>query len=281
MQLYGPEGVGKSSVVGRWMADLTREGFSVIYAVVEEEPELMADRIWLCGGERSRAHYVGLPAALTFPSAIDALFESAAALGAIFIYVDSLFSHLDPTLSSYATDDMRRAFDQVGARCVREGRTLLANYHVTKAGVAQSNQTLRQQARVVMRAHEFQEGICEVVVAKSNYRKPGFSLQFPIVGQSYEAEAGTLREVGIALAPKRGGATADEMLSDYVSKTAPAPVGKREMAAIFKRAAIKELLTQDPARSKNAILREIGGKRESVFALIDEIRTELGLVPVP
>lgn len=195
----GPGGIGKTTALLDLIARLSRgspmpdetpsnRSFSLIIAEEDRESVIKA-RLLAADADLSRIRLVaGVGFDESFfllPTHCDALRSTVCDTGAKLVLIDALFSHFDDSISSYRSQDVRRALRPLVDVAHETGAAVLGVRHWRKApgkpgqrGLGSIDITNIVRSVLCVAEHPDDEGCRVIAVAKTNLGKPCLSLTY-------------------------------------------------------------------------------------------------------
>ncbi len=231
---------------------------------------------------------------LTLPMHVSAIERAIRKFNARIVYIDSLFSHLDPGLNPDRAADIRRALAPLSVMAHNTGAAVLAMRHWRKsAGDAASrglgSVDIRNIARSVLTigAHPQREGVLVCAVSKSNLGKPADALLYRLESRDVPTDDGASVSVARVVWEGTEAITADDLAA--TADSTEESINRRDAAADFLEnvlagGALSSQAVYERAREAgiSRIHAEAGGKAPGRHANADRIPSALrmGVAPV-
>jgi len=272
VMLFGPGSVGKSSW-GSWLASqVTQKNGRVAVVTVEEPAKRFAWRAQLNGAILPQILAVPKASSLLFPRDALGLKEALEATKTDLLYIDSIYSHFESVDGQNAAERARRCLAPLAEIAQETGVTIVAVFHVNKAGDYLGSVEMRNVPRYVLKAAREAPGPLYVSVDKTNLWDPGVSMAFrgvdvlasdPSTGEVQLEEDDEGNEIPMHF-------TVLERTEDV-----PRSMVDADQIEESKEGRIMELLLQDPDMSASKIIEEVGGRKQDMLEAIKGIKEAL------
>lgn len=298
---YGPDGVGKTSLVAYLLALVSRQSRDVLVFVSEDQPRDFALKFAMAGGDLARLHLYSAGRSMReflLPKCkvdLEAMLQMRP-WGAI--YFDSIGDLKSTDLRVNAADEARQLYGPLSVFAQQYDTTILCTAHTNARDVLEGARQIRAKSRVLARVErpDFQVeqhedgtisfGLLQydplwtavVTTEKFSRGKPGaaYAFQFeervsvnPYTGQIDHE----LQPDGMQTPRMQYVCTTHGPLPERVAKV------PREQVKSDREAKVYDIVRACPNFTANEIYKQVGGDRNSVLALVKKARAEMGMQP--
>lgn len=189
--MYGPGGIGKSSM-GSWLAaEANRLRLTFAYMGTEEPPSRFFGRAILAGARRDECFDILNPAKLKFPRDAETLRAMILESKIDFLYIDSIYTHFERNEGDNAAERARDALAPLLAIAHDTGCTIFGVFHTNKSGAFLGSTEMENVTRVLLEAkRKSSQTYLGIKVHKTNLYNPGKLMRLEGKEEIFRDEAG-------------------------------------------------------------------------------------------